>query len=66
MSSVSDVWLKLFTDCGTVCFYMSVCVLVLRQNRAAEMRQALQIFVGWLTAVSRCQTPAAEKRLEDA
>lgn len=47
-------------ECVAVCFYMCVCVLGLRQNRAAEMRQALQIFVGWLTAPCRCQAPTAE------
>lgn len=42
-------------------FSMCVCVRVgLRQNRAAEMRQALQIFVGWLTTPCRCQAPTAE------
>lgn len=42
-----------------VCRCLCVCV-GLRQNRAAEMRQALQIFVGWLTAPCRCQAPTAE------
>lgn len=42
-------------------FYLRMCMCVgLRQNRAAEMRQALQIFVGWLTAPSPCQAPTAE------
>lgn len=42
-------------------FSLCVCVRVgLRQNRAAEMRQALQIFVGWLTTPCRCQAPTAE------
>lgn len=48
-------------ECVAVCFYMCVCARVgLRQNRAAEMRQALQIFVGWLTAPCLCQAPTAE------
>lgn len=52
MQSVYGAWV-----CRRVC----VCVCVgLRQNRAAEMRQALQIFVGWLTAPCRCQAPTAE------
>lgn len=40
--------------------FLCACVLGLRQNRAAEMRQALQIFVGWLTALCWCQAPTAE------
>ena len=47
----------------SLCVFMCVCVCArvgLRQNRAAEMRQALQIFVGWLTAPCLCQAPTAE------
>lgn len=42
-----------------VCVFVRVCV-GLRQNGAAEMRQALQIFVGSVTALHPCQAPTAE------